>query len=967
MPAEEKENSSYNPELTHTGGSIGIKNLFASPNSDQLKGDFLNMGSEQVWSYYYNKDKFNVGGSNEVPQFLQPLWITNFHGSQPAHTKISQDPHSNSQLALATIAPEAQEMFKLYFQPEPVATESTDMFDPVSSYQGSYLLQANVVTPAAFETAGSKQKYFLRKAFISLDHFIYVLGYNPSFAAPWGSNPPTEPPGIFDLVTSEGSLELQTPATSGEEYQDITFFMQCPHSPLESTYIGNNLPKLVNAEIKNITSFNDTVWSNFTQTTNELFLPNLYVYLTANLERDKKPAPEIGRNATFVNILHTELVNVDALLLSSNKEHESWAFEKQTKQQSLGNSLGADYFQSLAKAAAVAPLVTGLTGRQKNIVFTTDNLDLMKYSDHANIFPTYNRIEFTKDKESAVAQALYDTGLEKYILTHIAFADKSIPAQSAFEESAIQNVIMQHSFEKDPTNSSLKINSFMNSGTSTAQSADFKVMMNEYKGKVQATEVKENAVLDSTPMLFVGTGWKDNPDDFDDFNFEKSLKALILESKMAGMAKKYFRSLEEVYAGKEAYSETIAYKIEKYGTPIGGQPNLIQSFYFPNSENVQKFVYCDTQISYGEQYTYEIYAYRLVFGNKYKYLPESQVPILNTNNGQSADKHAIYQQINYENSLHLSLIKVPYYGLYNQLQDKIGTANLPPLPPQVTFLPYRNVSDKLMLRLETNYGEYSDKPVIINDTDEEVFASIKETQNVFSHSPIKFKTDSPVEGYEILRIGPDPETGVTAAPTSYADFAGPYLTTEKQNELIDPELSVYMADPNAEGQDTNTVYKPSPSVVLGETTNFKLNKIVPNMIYYYTFRSVETISGVTVMSNPTAVYKIEMSTEPGKKFAIPKISIYDMKTKKKRDATKTMQRFLKISPSYNMKVVNEETYDLNTSAAPELGIAKDALFAGSDQESKKFKVRLTSKSTGKKIDVNVRFDQKHTNGPPHKK
>ena len=181
MASEDKENSSYDPKLTHTGGSIGIKSLFTSPNSDQLKGNFLNMGSEHVWYYYNNKDKFNVGGSNEVPQFLQPLWVTNFNSSQPAHTKISQDPHAFSpSLALANIAPEAQEMFKLYFQPEPVATESTDMFDPVSSHQGSYLLQANVVTPAALETAGNNQKYFLRKAFINLDHFIYVLGYNPS-------------------------------------------------------------------------------------------------------------------------------------------------------------------------------------------------------------------------------------------------------------------------------------------------------------------------------------------------------------------------------------------------------------------------------------------------------------------------------------------------------------------------------------------------------------------------------------------------------------------------------------------------------------------------------------------------------------------------------------------------------------------------------------------------------------------
>jgi hypothetical protein len=99
MPAEEKENSSYNPELTHTGGSIGIKNLFASPNSDQLKGDFLNMGSEQVWTYYHNKDKFNVGGSNEVPQFLQPLWVTNFSWfATRAYKNFTRSPWGDSWL-----------------------------------------------------------------------------------------------------------------------------------------------------------------------------------------------------------------------------------------------------------------------------------------------------------------------------------------------------------------------------------------------------------------------------------------------------------------------------------------------------------------------------------------------------------------------------------------------------------------------------------------------------------------------------------------------------------------------------------------------------------------------------------------------------------------------------------------------------------------------------------------------------
>ena len=73
-----------------------------------------------------------------------------------------------------------------------------------------------------------------------------------------------------------------------------------------------------------------------------------------------------------------------------------------------------------------------------------------------------------------------------------------------------------------------------------------------------------------------------------------------------------------------------------------------------------------------------------------------------------------------------------------------------------------------------------------------------------------------------------------------------------------------------------------------------------------------------------------------------------------------MKRFMQIAPNPEQVVINEEqlvdnysTDDLNENNFPILGPHPEELFS-----NKKFKIRLTSKHTGKKIDVNIQFGKK---------
>ena len=129
--------------------------------------------------------------------------------------------------------------------------------------------------------------------------------------------------------------------------------------------------------------------------------------------------------------------------------------------------------------------------------------------------------------------------------------------------------------------------------------------------------------------------------------------------------------------------------------------------------------------------------------------------------------------------------------------------------------------------------------------------------------------------------------------------------------------------------------------------------IEPNKDYYYTFRAKDERG----ISNPGFVYKIRMvSYENGIYMDLKE---YDM-NKKKDHVTIPFREFFQIEPSNLQGTVNFSSYDVTDvefkKSAPveNIPLGNDAL---NSIWGKKFKLRIISKSSDKKIDLILKFKQ----------
>jgi hypothetical protein len=132
------------------------------------------------------------------------------------------------------------------------------------------------------------------------------------------------------------------------------------------------------------------------------------------------------------------------------------------------------------------------------------------------------------------------------------------------------------------------------------------------------------------------------------------------------------------------------------------------------------------------------------------------------------------------------------------------------------------------------------------------------------------------------------------------------------------------------------------------------SKVETNKKYYYTFRAIDQHDN---RSNPSPVYQVEIVENNGMMFFLS--SVYEFPTMEdKTTHARTFQRFLKINPNMIQSLVNiEETFpDAYIDDASAYSAPGDRVIlgkAGQDVWEKNFKLRVTSKHTGRKFDINL--------------
>jgi hypothetical protein len=420
-------------------------------------------------------------------------------------------------------------------------------------------------------------------------------------------------------------------------------------------------------------------------------------------------------------------------------------------------------------------------------------------------------------------------------------------------------------------------------------------------------------------------------------------------------------------AGEEKYSEVIGHRIEKKAnrtltenrrsTPV---QNIIilrgkKACGYAPGINQTEYEYIDTQIKKGVDYTYNIYEYRAVLGYKYTmdkpivtrslgeapgksyclewYDPSTfesvgsifeTLPSMTEYEGEFDTSAQIFSSVPYLSQINLKI--EPVWRIYQIPLISKTVTNTDHLPHALEVQPYQRKDDSQIIGfhlLKENFSPY-DFPQGLSEDENKTIQKYLDSQNLIKGEQIVEDGRSMNRYIEIYRTDKKPD--------SMFDFNGKLVN--KKDLIIDKD-HVNMA-----------VY----------TDCFYEEKIKPNTKFYYTFRLVNT-EGVKGQFTP--IYEAELIDDGNYKYAsFNKIEAKTLRPPKMIDQTsKSFKKLLQFVPAANHLIINDKGVNYAKGAESQLskvrvGINDNPIW------DKKFKVRLTSKKTGKKIDINLTYKVK---------
>tara|TARA_R110000824_G_scaffold27426_4_gene93181 strand:- start:7317 stop:10568 length:3252 start_codon:yes stop_codon:yes gene_type:complete len=586
-----------------------------------------------------------------------------------------------------------------------------------------------------------------------------------------------------------------------------------------------------------------------------------------------------------------------------------------------------------------------LFNKSKNIVIPPGKHgDLAEYSKKKHLFPMYAEINFDVEPENDFANALHETGLWSSLVAHIVGVNQGMDVVGLKEENIAFKGYPTSDIILGTTESPgmiqetnpLSISEMENFQTKIFDLDDWMEKVSNGFSKPLSLEGEsvKYITLDARKKLETES---DSAYDYD--TFLKKIMQIAFKSKYNKLIEKHSRTYADILAGEKSYSETVVYRVAKIDSFT--QEN-IQNFYFINNGEVDTFKYIDTQVEYDKEYEYKVYSWKLIVGTEYEYkvLTDSIRRAADHKAGGSeeaaewaegpggygsmppwwsywetklsAKESEFSAAIAIDYKTVVKLVEVPY-----AFSSPISIMDDPPMPPNVSLVPYKNKSDRVLITLSSQTGEMTEMPIAFSLFERNRIEKLRKAKNYSPDGEILFKTDDHIHSFEIFRI--------SNKPTSYEDFIGSQIAR------------------------------------LEDITTFVDDTIKPNRKYYYMFRAMDEHAHV---SNPTVVYEFEMVKNL--KASYPIITTIDMEKVKLekymlgKKSKKILKKYLHLRPSKNQIDINydgsEDLLEIAETASeldPLLGFEDESLIG------KKFKIRLTSRKTGRRLDFNIDFKKSY--------
>jgi len=409
-------------------------------------------------------------------------------------------------------------------------------------------------------------------------------------------------------------------------------------------------------------------------------------------------------------------------------------------------------------------------------------------------------------------------------------------------------------------------------------------------------------------------------------------------------------------AGK--YAETIAYRVEKIGgTPTGDSNTLkpIQNFWIFNSSDLDgEIKLCDSQVKYGKDYTYKVYAYVISTGLKYKFSDlgvTRQINDLDLSHGRTDGYYGLemYNPFTDETTPFIDP-NYPYYGgagvqtvdvtvykgmaqMYVDWEASLNLFEIPIFtktvqvldnpPNQINLNPFFLLDTSQTIGYRADYETFVEEefPTVITGQDAELKENYLNANDMNEGDFLITESRAQQRYLQTYRLN--------EIPTAYTDFDQHLVSTI--DLLI--EDSVYTL--------SNTIF---------------YDKINTNQKYYYVFR---VLNENMVPGQLSEIYEAELVNDGGYTYGMFDILFEeDLQIDNFTNPTEVFKKLIQLQPNMSQIAFQDENVDYAQTAASQLSV----MSLGVTDESlwdKTFKIRLTSKKTGRKIDLNVSYKYAH--------